>query len=221
MFLTPFRKEIRIRSVQPASVTTTCTGIKAVVVDEPVELPNGDKASLHAYVGCGSLYCCDYILLAHSDGDEKRLLFVEVSNLKRKRSDLHKRYESIEDNDFRNETIEKEIFQEHILKAYGSLVILFRLPIISRINWEGLTEQDPDTAGRRKRLLNRKAIFCIVVSDLEVEENPEAFDSLKTSLASGLRPLVSEVHVLGQDKFMQNYCRRTWTAKNTVTNTDK
>lgn len=206
-----FRKEIRIERVRHSSEegeleTTTHTGIKAVTVDEQVNLPWNQKTSLYDAVGCGNFRCCDYILPKRKDGGEKQLHFIEVSNLKLNKSNLQKKYGNIEDDETRNEIVEREIFQEYILKAYGSLVILYRLPIISEINWGKIAQEDRDTDREKKTVLSRKAVFCIVVNDADFEEDIRAFDSLRDSLTDGLHPPVSEVRILRKEDFMGDYC---------------
>ena len=207
MFLKPFHEEIKLnesgRSSGNVELQNPPTGIKAIKVDDETESSNGRR--LHAEVGCGSCHCCDYILLKREGEKGKRIHFIEISNLRKKESDLHKKYGDVEQK-YRDEIVREEIIREQVLKVYGSLVVFLRLPIISKADWRRIPPQERDIKKEKKAICGKEAVFCFVISDLKTLEDTQAFDYLESRLtANSLPSFISEVRVIGKEEFIEKY----------------
>ena len=139
-------------------------------------------------VHLGTCKCCDYFVICEPD----RVLFIEDGQLGYRIKYLRNKY-NFRKRDDRDDFVQEEIIEEHLLKAYGSLLILCRLNLLHQ------TE---------KALLQGKNNyeFWVVSTDTNQPGYAYLFDRIKTRLIKRLKnifpsQLMCKVKVLNFQQF--------------------
>ena len=139
----------------------------------------------------GTCSCCDYFTLYKLN----KILLVEDGQIGRKIKDLRNKY-NFRKNDDRDNFVREEIAKEHILKAYGSLLVLCRLSLLNQ-------------AGRNL-IGNKRYEFWIVSTDTDQPGHALPFSHLKNFIKNRLKSvfsssLVGDVHLLTFQDFKDKF----------------
>jgi len=172
-----FLEPVTIRS---ADGTRDTFPVNAYVVDQK---PLSEKCghSLQHELQLDSFHCCDYIFVP----DDHAVLLIEDSNLKSKKENLEtKDLASVKDSQSKAKLSRRLIKDEQRLKAYASLLLLWRL-----------LERDGTAA---EKMRGKDVHFWVIINDAS-SLDLRSFNYLKREIAPTLRSLVSDVVVLHKE----------------------
>ena len=138
-------------------------------------------------VGLGTCKCCDYFVTYEPD----KVLLIEDGQLGHRIKYLKKKYNFRKKED-RDDFVHEEIIEEHLLKAYGSLLILCRLNLLHQTG--------------KTLLQGRDYEFWVVSTDTNQAGQALLFENIKVHLRERLQnifpsQLMCKVQVLTFQQF--------------------
>ena len=173
--------EIKVFTEKMGAEKVHTLPVDAYRVDKPAR---EDGPILRDKLEMGSFCCCDYIVVK-----ENTVLLIEDTNLIQKRNDLERKCLCFIQEKEDKETFSVKIIKnENLLKAYGSLLLLYRL-------------MSQSTEGE-KLIQNKDIHFWLVVNDGSSQDS-RVFDNLRDTMQNSLRKLVANVAVHPLEKLEQ------------------
>ena len=136
------------------------------------------KEGLREQLGIGnSCNCCDYLL-----PERNKIIFIEISDLLAQLHDIKQKYKKTPKD---LKTFLKEpkqyVNRELKLKLYGSLIVLFKIPMTFNIKHEKI---------HRKEL---EVIFILCSNNVD---DILAFEYLQVDISNALKPLLKKVKII-------------------------
>ncbi len=139
-------------------------------------------------IGLGTCNCCDYFTTYNNDS----ILLIEETSLVDQRKNLEKKYDYIK-SPYQKKFIDEKIKEENKLKAYGAVLVLYRLSAVCE---------------DAKELLEAKSYkFWIVVTGNYSPQDAMYFNNLESYLfqeiKGGLRTIFEDVAVIPANDFVK------------------